>query len=280
MNYYTYTIHFVDGYYYHGYHKHEGADPLTDGYFGSPVTHKEKWLTTMHWKEITGLYESHSEVQFAEQEAIRPVFNTDPYCLNANCNGIIPSELARKGALKAGKKAGQRAKELKLNVCNPVNQEKGRQTAKEKGVGFYDPEFQHSEKMQEIRRQNGVKVHEEKDEQGRSLHVMKIHQEKNEEGKSKTAVKAGKNAHKKKNEDGKSEHAVRCGMKNVESGHLDRIRLLIDPQSLRDTAYKNLEKMNNGRWRCLVTGHESTYAGLSNYQNRRGIDKTLREQVG
>jgi len=158
MNYYTYTIHFVDGYYYHGYHKHGGIDPLTDGYFGSPVTHKDKWLTTMHWKEITGLHNTLEEVTFAEQEAIRPVFNTDPYCLNANCNGIIPSELARKGALKAGKKAGQRSKELKVNVCDPENQEKGRRTARERRSGFFDADFQRSEMMQEVRRQNGVKV--------------------------------------------------------------------------------------------------------------------------
>jgi hypothetical protein len=158
MNYYTYTIHFVDGYYYHGYHKHEGVDPLTDGYFGSPVTHKEKWLTTMHWKEITGLYNTTEEVTFAEQEAIRPVFNEDPYCLNANCNGVIPPELARKGALKAGKKAGEDAKKNKTRVCDPGNQEKGRQTARERGSGFHDPEFQHSEMMREVRRQNGRKT--------------------------------------------------------------------------------------------------------------------------
>jgi hypothetical protein len=158
MNYYTYTIHFVDGYYYHGYHKHEGVDPITDGYFGSPVTHREKWLTTMHWKEITGLYETIGEVTFAEQKAIRPVFNSDPYCLNANCNGIPTPEQARVGARKAGKKAGARARELKINVCDPVNQEKGRQAAKERGSGFYDSDFQQSEMMQEIRRQNGVKT--------------------------------------------------------------------------------------------------------------------------
>jgi hypothetical protein len=94
-------------------------------------------------------------VQFAEQEAIRPVFNTDPYCLNANCNGIPTREQAVKGAKKAGKKAGARARELKINVCDPENQEKGRQTAREKGSGFFDPEFQQSEKMKEIRKQNG-----------------------------------------------------------------------------------------------------------------------------
>lgn len=157
MNYYTYTIHFVDGYYYHGYHKHEGVDPLTDGYWGSPVTHKEKWLTTMYWKEITGLYETIEEVTFAEQEAVRPVFNTDPLCLNANCNGIITPERARVGARKSGKKAGERAKQLRVNVCDPVNQERGRQTARERGTGFYDPDFQQSEMMQDVRRRNGVK---------------------------------------------------------------------------------------------------------------------------
>jgi hypothetical protein len=158
MNYYTYTIYFVDGFYYHGYHKMGDREPLTDGYFGSPVTHKEKWLTTMHWKVITGLYESHPEVQFAEQEAIRPVFNTDPYCLNANCNGIIPPELARIGAKKAGKKAGEDSKNNKTRICDPVNQEKGRQTARERGSGFFDAEFQQSEMMQEVRRQNGKKT--------------------------------------------------------------------------------------------------------------------------
>lgn len=158
MNYYTYTIHFVDGFYYHGYHKHEGVNPLTDGYFGSPVTHKEKWLTTMHWKEITGLYEEIDEVRFAEKEAIRPAFNTDPYCLNANCNGIPSSEQARKGAKKAGKKSGKYHRENKTAVCDPANQEKGRQTARERGAGFHSYKFQHSRKMVEIRKRNGKVV--------------------------------------------------------------------------------------------------------------------------
>jgi hypothetical protein len=130
MNYYTYTIWFVDGYYYHGYAKYRGRDPLTDGYFGTPVTNKGKWLTTMYWKEITGTYETLEEVTFAEQEAIRPVFNTDPYCLNAACNGAI------------------------LPECR----EKGRQTARERGSGFFDPGFQQSDMMKNIRKKNGKKT--------------------------------------------------------------------------------------------------------------------------
>ena len=158
MNYYTYTIYFVDGYYYHGYHKHQGVDPLTDGYYGSPVTHKEKWLTTMHWKEITGLYKSHPEVQFAEQEAIRPVFRKDPLCLNANCNGVIPPEFASIGGKKSGKIRGEEHRQNKTAICDPVNQEKGRQTARNRGSGFFDAEFQQSDMMKKNRRDNGKKT--------------------------------------------------------------------------------------------------------------------------
>jgi hypothetical protein len=261
MNYYTYTIHFVDGYYYHGYHKHEGVDPLTDGYFGSPSTYKEKWLTTMYWKEITGLYETRGEVTFAEQEAIRPVFNSDPYCLNANCNGIPLPELARKGGRIGGKIVGERARDNKINICDPVNQEKGRQTQKEKGIGFYDPEFQQTDKMREVREANGIK-------------------------RGPQAVSSGQLAKARENIDPeKRREAVRktgkiVGRRNAESGHLDRIRELIDPVKRSENAYANLEKLNKGRWRCLETGHESTYGGLSQYQKNRGIDTSKREQVG
>jgi len=157
MNYYTYTIYFVDGHYYHGYAKYRGESPLTDGYFGSPITHKEKWLTTMHWKEITGVYETQEAVSFAEQESIRPVFREDPFCLNVNCGGVIDPERARVGATKSGRLAGERSKINKTGVCDPVNSEKGRQTQRELGIGFCDPDFQQSELMKKNRKQNGIK---------------------------------------------------------------------------------------------------------------------------
>jgi hypothetical protein len=94
-------------------------------------------------------------VRFAEQGAIRPVFNTDPYCLNANCNGIPSPEQARKGAKKAGKKTGEYHKENKTAVCDPAAQEKGRQTMREQGIGFYSYDFQHTPEMIEMRKRNG-----------------------------------------------------------------------------------------------------------------------------
>ena len=157
MNYYTYTIYFVDGHYYHGCHKHSGGNPLTDRYFGSPVTHKEKWLTTMHWKVLTGWYDTLEEVTFAEQEYIKPVFKTDPLCLNANCGGLISPERALVGARKAGIKTGEESKINRTRVCDPRNQEKGRRTAQERLTGFFNTEFQQSEMMQVIRKKNGKK---------------------------------------------------------------------------------------------------------------------------
>jgi hypothetical protein len=40
-------------------------------------------------------------------------------------------------------------------VCDPVNQEKGRQTAREKGIGFHNYDFQHTPEMIERRKENG-----------------------------------------------------------------------------------------------------------------------------
>ena len=111
----------------------------------------------MHWKEITGTYETLEEVTLAEQEAIRPVFTSDPYCLNANCNGIPTPEQAREGGKKGGRKSGEFHKSNKTAICDPSNQEKGRQTAKENKLGFFSEAVQQSDEMKENRKRNGKK---------------------------------------------------------------------------------------------------------------------------
>jgi len=110
MNFYVYVIRFVDGYYYYGYHPTYGNDPQFDTYYGTPVTHSEKWLTTMYWKEILGLYETFEEADAAEQALIRPCYKSDPFCLNENCGGAVSPELCRVGGQRGGntnKKSGQ-----------------------------------------------------------------------------------------------------------------------------------------------------------------------------
>lgn len=190
MGYYTYTIYFVDGHYYHGSHKYSGGDPLTDGYFGSPVTHREKWLTTMYWKEVTGMFGSQKEVSFAEQENIRPVFRTDPFCLNTNCGGLISPERALAGSLKGGKTTGTRCKMNKTGICDPANQEKGRVTARKRSVGFFDANFQQSEQMKKMRQLSGEKSGKIAVESGQLAKAReKIDPEKRREACRQTALK-------------------------------------------------------------------------------------------
>ena len=42
---------------------------------------------------------------------------------------------------------------------------------------------------------------------------------------------------------------------------------------------KNTKKQNSIKWKCLVTGHISTYNALSRFQNNRRIDKNMRVMV-
>jgi len=139
MNYYTYTIYFVDGYYYHGYAKYRGKDPLNDGYYGSPVTHKEKWLTTMHWKEITGMYKTLDAVTFAEQEKIRPVFREDLLCLNAACNGLFSKKAAVLGGRISGAKAAESGQILTISSFEScqLGGQRGSTTLMKKKLGLF-----------------------------------------------------------------------------------------------------------------------------------------------
>lgn len=104
MNFYVYVIRFVDGHYYYGYHPTYGNDPQFDSYYGTPVTHREKWLTTMYWKEVLGLYETFEEADAAEQALIQPCYKTDALCLNENCGGAVSPELCRLGGQRGGNK--------------------------------------------------------------------------------------------------------------------------------------------------------------------------------
>jgi hypothetical protein len=88
VHFYTYKITFVDGFYYLGSRKSK-VKPENDVYWGSPKTHKDKWASTMFFKEVLGVYDTHQECTSAEVELIKPVYKTDSYCLNENCAGRV-----------------------------------------------------------------------------------------------------------------------------------------------------------------------------------------------
>lgn len=87
MYYYVYKICFVDGCFYYGSRKSR-FPPEQDKYFGSPVTFKEKWLTTHYWKEIVEVFSCEVECSKREVSLIAE-FRESEHILNANIGGRI-----------------------------------------------------------------------------------------------------------------------------------------------------------------------------------------------
>lgn len=103
MTYYTYKITFVDGYYYYG---SRGTNLLLeeDMYWGTPVTNKEKWKTTMYFKTILDEYLVYKECVDAEIALIKPVYKTDKLCLNVGCGrGVNMTKEVREKLSKSHK---------------------------------------------------------------------------------------------------------------------------------------------------------------------------------
>jgi hypothetical protein len=120
---YTYKITFEEvPYYYYGVHKEK---VFNEEYWGSPVANKWCWELYTPKKQILEVFEFSDkgwiEAQKVEGRLIKPVFNTDKWCLNANCLGIFSLEHKRKAGIEAkNKKTGIHSftKEKKLKVCS------------------------------------------------------------------------------------------------------------------------------------------------------------------
>ena len=111
---YTYKITFEEvPYYYYGVHKEKKFDEY---YMGSPCTHKWCWELYTPNKQILEIFpftdEGWLEANKVEQRLIKPVFNTDKWCLNESCAGTLSIEQTR----KAGRKGGKKIVELKLGI--------------------------------------------------------------------------------------------------------------------------------------------------------------------
>jgi hypothetical protein len=119
---YTYKITFEEvSYYYYGSHKERTFD---EEYWGSPKTNKWCWELYTPKKQILEIFpytdDGYIEAQKVEGRLIKPVYNTDKWCLNANCLGIFSIKQKRKAGLEAKKqKTGIHSftKERKREVC-------------------------------------------------------------------------------------------------------------------------------------------------------------------
>ena len=146
---YTYKITFEEvPYYYYGSHKEKKYD---DEYWGSPVTNKWCWKLYTPKKQILELFdftdEGYIEAQKVEGRLIKPVYNTDKWCLNANCMGVFSLETKRKTCRRIGKMVGkknaQKNKELGIAIFSLTpeqlseNGKKGAAKVKELGLGIF-----------------------------------------------------------------------------------------------------------------------------------------------
>jgi len=245
---YTYKINFVDGCFYYGKRLLKSENPLTDGYYGTPVTHKEKWSTIMFWKEIVEEYDDWIECSKKEIELIRPLLN-DPMCLNENCGGYISFDILRENGRRAGtiqplkvKKAnGCKARDQKIGMF-AMSPEKRADVSRlsgldqlERGVGIHTQSIEDRKRMGEYCRDNKIGIHSWTKEQ-RIEHSKKLYAE------------------------GKGFASISKERRSEISRKVSSIR-------------------NSQRWQCTVTGHISNPTGLSKYQNNRNIDTKNRIRI-
>ena len=256
---YIYKITFEEvPYYYYGVHKEKR---FNEYYMGRPVTHKWCWELYTPKKQILEIFsftdEGWLEAQEVEKRLIRPVFNTDNWCLNENCGGMISLETRKIG--------GKKTKELGVGVHGRTKEQmsedgkngaiqgarNGGKKSKELGVGIHGltPE-QTIENARKSGKIGGKKVKE----MGLGIHG-RTKEQMTEDGR-----KGGKIGGKKAKELGLGVHG-RTKEQIIEDGR------------------KGAKKTTSQKWMCIETGFVTNPGNLTKYQRARGIDTSKRMQI-
>jgi hypothetical protein len=121
---YVYKITFQEvPYYYYGVHKEKKFD---EEYWGSPKTHKWCWELYTPKKQILQLFdftdECWIEANEIEQRLIRPFYQTDKWCLNESCGGVISLDILKEN--------GKKLVDLKLGIHNLTPEERAENSRK------------------------------------------------------------------------------------------------------------------------------------------------------
>jgi len=281
---YVYKITFEEvPYYYYGIHKEKN---FNEYYMGSPITNKWAWDFYTPKKQILQFFEfsdvGYFEANKIEQRLIRPVYNTDKWCLNENCGGIVSLNICRMtGTITYINGSG-------IHAQTPEERKEiaklGGKTAYELGVGVHgrskDQMIQDSKKAGRTAYELGVGVHartkEQMQKQGKIngtntyINGSGIHAQTPEEKKEiaklggKASYELGVGVHGRT-----KEQRVEHGKKIYESG-LGLATLT------KEQMRENIKKVNSQKWMCLETGYISSPGGLNSYQKARGIDRSKR----
>jgi hypothetical protein len=288
---YIYKITFEEvPYYYYGVHKEK---KFGEYYMGSPYTHKWCWELYTSKKQILQFFdftdEGWIEAQKVEERLIKPVFNTDKWCLNENCGGKISLNVRRETGKKVGKKIyeekkgihslsfeersemGKKAGKICYEECKGIHAETTEQRRKRGQKLYREKKGIHTQTFKErseLGKRNGQKLYEE----GKGIFGMSL------EEKSEISRKTGKNHYENK-----------TGIFSIAPEERKEINKKTNKKLLEESkgifSLTNEERIELGKkttsqvWKCTITGHTSTPGGLSNFQKKRSIDTSKRVRV-
>jgi general stress protein YciG len=288
---YIYKITFEEVlYYYYGVHKEK---KFGEYYVGSPVTNKWVWDFYTPKKQILEVFpytdEGWLEAQKVEKRLIKPFYQTDKWCLNESCGGIISLDSKRKN----GKKCYEQKKgchSLPFEVRSEISKKNCEKLYEEKR-GIFAIE---KEKQIEINTRNGHKNYEEKIgifsltpeersevsrmggnksyELGVGIHSMSP-EERKELNKKLYEEKRGIYS---LTPEERSDISSKNGKKLYEDG---RGLFSLTPEEKSEAGKKGGKVTNSQKWMCLETGYITTSGPLTKYQRARDIDTSKRIRI-
>ena len=303
---YIYKITFEEVlYYYYGVHKEK---KFGEYYMGSPETHKWMWDFYTPKKQRLEIFpftdEGWIKAQEVEGRLIRPVYNTDKWCLNESCGG--------KSSLYIRRKVGMKNKELGRGICGLPIEERKKNSKKlyEEGKGIASISLEERKNISkkvgmknkelgrgicglpiEERKKNGKENYKKWKENGTGICSFTPEQ-KNEIGKK-------ANETNKKNQTGiysvtpekRREIGLFCKERGIgihsltdderkelgrKSGKYCKENGLGIFAETKEDRSKRATQTNYQKWMCLETGFITNAGNLSRYQMRKGIDKSKR----
>jgi general stress protein YciG len=308
---YIYKITFEEVlYYYYGAHKEK---KFNEYYMGSPETHKWMWNFYTPKKQILQFFdftdEGWLETLEVEERLIRPVYNTDKWCLNEACGGKFSLEVSRKN----GQKTGQKMYQEKRGWFALTPEERSEMGKKmfEEGIGCFSvPPEERTKISSKIGKKNyelGIGV------AGRSKEKMT---EDGKKGGTKTKelgtgifaltkeerIEIGRKSGKKSKELGtgifaltKEERKIissnggkKGGSKGGKKGGKKTYELgvglyAISPEEKVEICRRGGKAAgkitSSQKWKCLETGFITNPGNLTKYQRKRGIDTSKRVRI-
>ena len=292
---YIYKITFEEVlYYYYGVKKERWYD---EEYWGSPVTHKWCWELYTPEKQILELFdytdEGYVEAQGVEKRLIKPVYNTDKWCLNRNCGGLISPEMSSYG----GKKGGKTSYENKVGIHGFTPEEKkfygrksydmgagvakvSKETLIQNGKTSYELKLGVHGRTKEQMSKDGKKSYE----MGLGIHGLTLEQriENGKRGGAKSGAITGKRHY----EEGTGifslspeEKLEVCSMGGKKTKELGLGIYGLTPEQKSENGKRGGTISSTQRWECTETGYITTSGPLTAYQRAKGIDTSKRVRI-